>query len=360
MRIAIDASAIIYETGVSVYTKHLIENLLKIDKKNDYLLFGGSFRRRKELLGILNNLADANENAISLVYPIPPTLGDIIWNQIRLTNIESFFGEMDVFHSSDWTQPPSSAYKVTTVHDLAPIKFPELSNSKIVSVHKRRLKLVKHEVDRIIAPSKATKADLVDYGVRKDKISVIYEAPDPNLRKSDSKEIEKVKDKYKIRGNYLISVGINPRKNTERIIKAYENLRENDLELVLIGENFSKIKVSAGVRVLGHVKRDEIAPLYSGALCLVYPSVYEGFGLPILEGFACSVPVVTSNVGSMKEVADDAAVLVDPENVSEITEGIKIAIGRKKEFISKGKKRLKNFSWRKTAKKTLEVYKRKK
>jgi glycosyltransferase involved in cell wall biosynthesis len=356
MRIAIDASAIIYETGVSTYTKYLIKNLLEIDKENYYVIFGGSLRRQKELLKKLKKLSNDKKNAVVYTFPIPPTLADIFWNRIRLTNIDRLTGGIDVFHSSDWTQPPSEAKKVTTVHDLVPIKYPGLSHKKIVEVHKRRLNIALKEVDEIIVPSNTTKKDLVEYGASEGKISVIYEAADPEIKKVSEKRIKDTLLKYKIDKKYIIAIGINPRKNTKRIIQAYKKLNHKDLSLVLIGENFFREKIGEGVKVLGHVTKEDLAGLYSGSEGLIYPSLYEGFGLPILEAFSCGVPVVTSNRGAMKEIAEDAAVFVDPESIDEIKSAIETVIGQKSEWIKKGKKRVKKFSWEKNARETLQLY----
>lgn len=356
MKIGIDVSPIIYGTGVSTYTRNLVKNLLKLDKNNEYVLFGGSLRRRKELLKTSLRIAKGSKNCKVLIFPIPPTLADLIWNRLRFTTIEKLTGDLDVFHSSDWTQPPSLAKKVTTVHDLVPIKYPQLSHPKIVAVHKRRLELVLSEVNKIIVPSKASKDDLVEFGAKEANIVVIPEAPDSVFLKKENHS-RRVLKKYQINGKYLLGVGINKRKNTKRIIKAYKKSNLEGYTLVLIGESSIDIKSSKGVKILGHVNLDDLPSLYRYAEVLVYPSFYEGFGLPILEAFASELPVVTSDRGSMKEVSGDAAILVDPESTKDLMLGIQKAIGQKDELISKGKSRLKDFSWEKNASDTLKVYK---
>jgi len=346
MKIAIDVSQIVYGTGVSVYTRKLVENLLAIDKEDEFILFGGSLRRFQELKAFG-----------AKVFPIPPKVGDFIWNRLHILPIEYLVGKIDIFHSSDWTQPPSKSFKVTTVHDLVPLKFPKSVHPEIVAVHKRRLKWVKKEIDRVIAPSTQTKKDLIDYGVSEDRIRVIYEASvNPP---ADLKRVEEVKKKYQVgQVKYLLSVGITPTKNTERIIKAFDLAGGGEkLKLVLVGRPVNvKIKERRGVRLLGAVSDNELAALYTGAEALVYPSLYEGFGIPVLDAFACGCPVVTSNFSSMPEVAGGAAVLVDPYSVSSIAEGIKKALGSRKGLIEKGLRRVKDFSWEKTAKETLKVY----
>lgn len=348
MKIGIDISQIIYGTGVSVYTKNLVENLLKIDKENEYLLFGGTLRRRTDILSLFPK---------AKVFPIPPTLADFLWNRLHVFPIEKLIGEIDVFHSSDWSQPPSKAFKVTTVHDLIPLKFPKLIHPLILAVHKRRLEWVKKEVDRVIVPSICTKEDLITHGIDEEKVKVIYEAA--VYSRVSQAAIDKVKRKYKINTKYLFAAGLSPYKNFERIIKAFDLVGGGkDLKLVIAGRINPKIhQERRGVRYLGPVSDEDLAALYTGAEVLVFPSLYEGFGLPILDAFACGCPVVTSNLSSMPEVAGDAAVLVDPYDVNSIADGIEKALRWRKGLIEKGSKWVKQFSWIKTAAETLKTYK---
>jgi len=359
MKIAIDVSSVIYGTGVSVYTKNLVENLLKIDKENEYILFGGSLRRSGEIKEWLTTFKGQAFKASfeGRVFLIPPTISDIIWNRFHVLPIEKLIGKIDVFHSSDWTQPPSGAFEVTTIHDLVPLKYPKLSHSKIIAVHKRRFKYIKKEVDKIIVPSQTTKDDLAKLGIKEDKITVIPEAPDSIYKPTKVKEINALKKRLRIGSRYVLAVGITPRKNLERTIEAFEKVKSGGMKLAVVGEPKTKIYEKRGVIYLGYISKKEMPTLYSGAEVLVYPSLYEGFGLPILEAFTCKVPVVTSNMGSMKEVAGKATVLVDPYSVDSIAKGIEKAIGNRKDLVKKGLTRVKYFSWEKTAEMTLEVYK---
>ena len=347
MKIGIDISQIVYRTGVSTYTENLVKNLLKIDKENEYLLFAGTLRRKQDVLKVFPQTG---------VFPIPPTLADLIWNRMHIIKVEKLIGKIDVFHSSDWTQPPTKAFKVTTVHDLIPLMFPKYVHPKIVSVHKRRLEWVKKEVDRVIVPSEATKKDLSLLGIAGGKIRVIPEAPVHSISKR--KSVDEVKRKYKIRTKYLLAVGLSPYKNTERIIKAFDLVGGGkDLKLVVVGRsNFVDIKERRGVLFVGSVPDTELSALYTGAEALVFPSLYEGFGLPVLDAFNCGIPVVTSNISSMPEVAGAAAELVDPYDINSIAEGIEKVLRGPKGFIEKGLARVKDFSWEKTAEETLKVY----
>lgn len=173
MRIGIDISQIVYQgTGVANYTKNLVENLLKIDHENEYVFFFASLRRKIESL----KLKSKNHNVKLKAFKIPPTLLDILWNQLHICPIEWFIGPVDVFLSSDWTQPPTlKAKKVTTIHDLIPFKFPETLHPRIVKVHQRRMKWVKKECDLIICDSQSTKKDVKEIlGIEEARLKVIY------------------------------------------------------------------------------------------------------------------------------------------------------------------------------------------
>lgn len=348
MKIAIDISQVVYGTGVSVYTKNLVSNLLKIDSENEYVLFGGAFRRRQDVLSIFPS---------SRVFPISPVIADVLWNKLHILPIEKLIGNVDVLHTSDWSEPPSRTFKVTTVHDLYPLKFPKVVHPKVLEVHKKKLYWVKKESKRIIVPSLSTKDDLTSLGFDENIIRVIPEAP--SMKRASEEKISEVKKKYQIRGDYLISIGITPLKNTRRIVKAFHlSTPGKDIKLILVGQPSNiKIEPERNVRILGHVPQDDLEALLSGSRGLIFTSLYEGFGIPILDAFNCGVPVITSNVSSMPEVAGGAAVLVDPTSVTSIAEGISQVIRGVKALVRKGENRVKNFSWELTAKKTLEVYK---
>ena len=356
MKIAVDVSPIIYETGVSVYTYELVKNLLLYDSQNEYVLFGGSLRGLGELRAKASELKGNFDTRFVM---FPPSVAQVVWNQLHILPVESFIGKVDVFHASDWTQPPTKAFKVTTVHDLTPIKYPRLSHPRIVAAHSKRFMWIKKEVDAVIVPSMATKKDLLDLDFKEEKIYVIPEAPNPLVKLAKAEQVMELKKRYRISGKYLLAVGVTPRKNIDRVISAFEKIRAGeDLKLVVIGEAKMKIEQTRGVIFAGHVPFHDLSPFYTGAEALVYPSLYEGFGLPILEAFACGTPVVTSNTSSMREIAQDAAVLVDPYKVESISEGIIKALLQKKDLSKKGMIHVKHFTWEKTARMTLEVYKK--
>jgi glycosyltransferase involved in cell wall biosynthesis len=162
MRIGIDISQIVHEgTGVGTYVRCMVRSLLKIDKKNEYVLFGASLRRRKIFQSFYATLPRARVRLVTV--PIPPIVLDMLWNRLHMTPIEKFTGPLDIFWSSDWTQPPLSRAKgVTTIHDLTTMRFPNEMDVRIVATHTRRLGWVKKECRAIFCDSESTKKDIAE------------------------------------------------------------------------------------------------------------------------------------------------------------------------------------------------------
>ncbi len=360
MKVAIDISQVVYEGGVPRYTDNLVRSLVDIVKKDEILLFGYSLRKKALLSSkvLEYKRGKFGENVREKILPVPLSFFEFLWNRLHILPVENLIGKVDLFHSSDWIQPPSKSLKVTTVHDLIAIKFPKITPAKIVSVHSARMRWVLKEVDKVIVPSKTTAYDCEEYGIKADKIEIIPEACDPVFKPAKKHEIERIKRKYKIFGDYILGVGVGLRKNTQRIIEAYEKIKpELDLKLIFVGNKNQEVNYVRGVFFLGNVAVDDLVKLYSGALALVYPSLYEGFGLPILESFSCKTPVVTSNSGSLAELGKKGAFLVDPYSVDSIAEGILSVIKDREKWVKKGVNIVKKYSWEKTAEKTLKVYK---
>lgn len=356
MKIGVDISSVIYGTGVSVYTKNLIEALLKLDQKNEYVFFFASLRRKLAEAGL--NLRASNASVKS--FKIPPTLLDGLWNFLHFYPVENFVGKVDVFHASDWTQPPSAKAKlVTTIHDLSFLRWPESVHPKVLMVQKRRLSWVKKEADLIIAVSEATKKEIVELlKIPEKKIKVIHEALPADFKKIKPQVNFK---KYGISKPYLLASGSQaPRKNIERVIQAFSFVKKkHDLQLVITGNYQPRVKISKDIVLTGFAGKEEWAGLIEKAQALVYPSLYEGFGLPILEAFYLGTPVVTSNLSSMKEIAGQGAVLVEPASVEAIVQGIEKILkdsGFRQGLIKTARKRVTDFSWEKAARQTLKVY----
>lgn len=367
MKIGIDISQAQYPgTGVGNYTSNLTSTLLNLKTDHQIILLGFSLRGQQPL----KDLANQVKTPLKL-YPIPQSIGTVLFNKIRLPHLETFTGKLDVFHSSDWLQPKTAAFKVTTIHDLTTILYPKHHDQTIISNHANRLRLVKNEVDLIIADSHSTKNDIAKHlEINPDKVQVVHLAPDPiynnfasQSASYQSTQISKIKKKYQLE-KYILNVGTNePRKNKQRIIKAVNQLNKKykkPIQLALAGGlgwgEQSKSAQSNHIKQLGFVPTQDLPALYAGASAFVFPSLYEGFGLPVLEAMAIGTPVVTSNRGSLEEVAGSAAIRVNPLSTKDISLGIKKALSNRERLISLGKTQSKKFSWEKTAKQTLNVY----
>lgn len=372
MKIAIDISQIVYEgTGVANYTKELVSHLLILDKENEYILFGVSFGRLPVLEQYFRTVADLNYRVSTKFLPVPERLVNTIWNKLHLINIESIIGKIDIFHSSDWLQPPTAAKKVTTVHDLIIYKFPEVSHPYIVETQTKRMFWVKRECDKILADSLATKNDLINVlHFAEGKIDVVYPGIDEIFKPVSSEEKKRIKQRYDLFDDYILTVGtVEPRKNLATVLQAFERFLRHPListkkilpQLVIVGKSGwgEKIKDTKYIKSLGFVKKEDLPGLYSAATFFVYPSIYEGFGLPVLEAMACSTPVIVSDRGSLKEVAADSALFVDYQSAEDI--GIKmtqlyIDDNLRLNYTEKGKKNTARFNWIKTAKEVKAVY----
>lgn len=332
-----DISQIAFKGGVPTYTKMLSEQLDKSDQL-DMVYFFSSLR--KSYQGNLKNVKQ---------FKIPPTILQILFNQLRIVPVETFIGEVDIFHSSDWTQPPTKAKKVTTYHDVIPLKSPQWSVPKIVEVHKRRLQIVEKEVDIVIAVSKTTKQDLLEVSnIPEEKIVVIYEGVSMDFfQEYSDEEIVKFRKKYNLPEKFVLAIGgIGERRNLKRVKEAAESYN-----LIITGEN------------LPHIPDEEMPLLYNSARVLLYPSLYEGFGLPILEAMACGTPVITSNIGAMAEIAGkngEGAFLVDPNDVKEIKSNLKILMEDDQiheDISGNGILHASKFRWDNCVQETIEIYK---
>ena len=364
MKIGIDISQIIYEgTGVANYTRHLVENLLKIDQENQYLLFFSSLRRKFQL----NDLSFPHQKEKQVIlkkFKFPPSFLHILWNKLHVFPIQRLIGPVDLFHSSDWIQPPTMAKKITTIHDLTIFRAPESQHPQIIKVQKLRLERVKSQADFILCDSLSTKKDIIKFlNIPAQKIKVIYLAADEIFKpEKNQNKIKRIKSKYNIKGDYLLSVATRePRKNLGRTIKAFQKLKQKNLQLVLVGK-YGWGKEAPSVKNIiktGFISQEDLPILYSAAKAFIYPSLYEGFGLPVLESLSCGCPVITSNLSSLPEIADQAAILVNPLNTEEISRAIYQILYNNQlanHLRQKGLKQAQKFSWQKTATQTLKTY----
>ena len=274
--------------------------------------------------------------------------------------------KLDILHSID-SSPPlrSKNIKIITLHNIAPI----ISQSYTSLSSKWFIKRAVKEAEHIIVPTKSYKKDIIkQLDLNESRISVIYESTNPNPQQSNT-DLFSV---YGVSKPYFISIEpIGPGKNFSRIMESFAKAKKDKSfphQLVIVGESSKTDSIFQKQRELNlgnnivftrYIPQGDLTQLLIGATALLFPSLYEGFGLPILEAFAAGVPVLTSNISSMPEVAGDAALLVDPYNVDSIKQGIiKLAMDKelRQELIDKGCKRMEMFSWSRCARETINVY----
>ncbi len=349
MRIVIDASQIVYRgTGVGRYVYGLTKALLSLNSPHQFTFFVGVWRKKKEIEAL--RLTPPFDRADWHVTPLPPKLANQVFNHTPLP-IEIFTGKHDLFHASDWTEPESNMPRVTTVHDLAFRRYPETIAPLIRETHTIRLERIVRHKTHIIADSLSTKKDLIElYSLPEERITVIYPGIESGFKPQSKKEIDRVKNKYKLPTQFILSVGTQePRKNLERLAAATKKL---NLPLILVGRHgWGDL-----TQTLGYVSDTDLPGLYSAASVFAYPSLYEGFGFPVLEAMSCGTPVTTSNTSSLPEIVGQAGVLFDPLDVSAISAGIEKALKNSSKLVTAGRRQAAKFTWESCAKKTLEVY----
>ncbi len=376
MKIAIDINELTnpFPSGVKTYTKEIINALLEVDQKNEYFLYA----RKNAGRGVLQYASAKNCHLKILKWPLPFWTYTRFAREIKKQKPDILF--MPIQSVPFLISKPKKIKIIVTVHDLAFLKFPKhfiFKKRFLLNWHTRRAAKM---ADRIIVPSRATKNDLVDLcGVSANKIKVIYHGYGKNYSADRN-----IKFYVPATDNYFLFVGtIQPRKNIINLIKAFEIfkknfknpsnslLQEGNLKLVIVGgrgwlwretvERIKKSPVEKDIILTGAVSDQELSELYSRAKIFVLPSLYEGFGLPILDAFFYGIPAIVSNNSSLKEIVGGAGLPVNPNNPEEISAAIKKVIENndlRNSLIEKGKRRLKDFSWEKSAREHLEVFER--
>jgi len=362
MKICIDMRpSLSHPTGVGVYLLSLVQALSGIDQENQYHLFSASWKERFPVSSYPSNFHIHDRKW-------PVRVLNYCWNYLSLPTMESLVGcSLDVVHSSTpLVIPARRARRVTTVYDLYFYKNPAGAVREMQSTFPRKVKEHSLRSDAIIAISDYTKRQLIELlDIPSSRIYTIKLGIDPFFLECASVEEKRdVLSRFRIPGPYLLFVGTQePRKNLAVLTEAFRNLREKNIHLVLAGPqgwNVSPEELS-GQRVLktGYVSRRDLRALYQQALAVVFPSIDEGFGLPVLEGMASGVPVIASRIPAFQEVCNDSCAYFDPTNAEELTRRIEQVIEQsdlRQSMIAKGTLRVKNFSWKETAQKTLDLY----
>ncbi|MBF8249949.1 MAG: hypothetical protein HW400_550, partial [Candidatus Levybacteria bacterium] len=278
----------------------------------------------------------------------------------------------DVFLSPTHYLPIfAPARSLISILDVSYIRFPELFKTADLNQLTKWTKYSVKKAKGILTISKASKGDIIrEYGVSEKRVVVTYPGIKEGLMIKDERlSMDEMRKKYGIGKDYILFVGtIQPRKNIERLIEAFSKLNKSGLDLVIVGKKGwkfeeilaapKKLNVQNKVKFLDSVTDEDLPAFYKNALCFALPSLYEGFGLPVLEAMKYGCPVITSNISSLPEAGGDAALYVDPFNVHDITKKLELIINDKElrsKLIKKGYEQIKKFSWKKTAKETLNA-----
>jgi glycosyltransferase involved in cell wall biosynthesis len=364
MRVAIDTRKI-HDFGIGTYIRNLLRQLARIDRDTEYVLLC-----REPDLGIA---AQLGPNFRSVREPSP---NYSLREQIHVPWVLRR-ERPDVYHAPHYVLPAAVRCRsVVTIHDCIHLMFPQyLPNRAAYAYARASMWAASRRSDRILTVSEASKRDILSlFNVKPEKIVVVYNAIDEHFWETPAEEdVARVRERYQLDHEFVLYVGnIKPHKNLVRLIEAFAEFRRDGFEsvkLLIIGDEISKLpalrravhrhKLHKHVRFFGFVPSRTLAILYRLAAVFVFPSLYEGFGLPPLEAMASGTPVITSNVSSLPEVVGDAAVLIDPLQ----PEAIADALGRvlsdsalREELRQRGLERARHFSWERSIRRVREIY----
>ena len=354
------------KTGVGWYIYNIVKELSKSDK-NDYVAEFINFMGRHDVKSQIDYDIKIKQNKL-LTY----TMYNFLTKKMNISHNLILGTKSDIYHFFNFTIPKNIKGKViVTIYDTVFFSAPEtMGDMKAISEYK----YAAERSDLILTISESAKSDIIKhFNVDEKKIEIVTPgiALEKYLHNYTDIELENVRKKYKLPENYILYLGtIEPRKNIERTIKAfikYKKEVKDDLKFVIVGgkgwkyDNIMKLIESMGTDIIltGYIDEEDKIPIYKLAQLFAFPSLYEGFGMPVLEAMAAGVPVVTSNVSSLPEVAGDAAILVNPLNEDEIFEAYKKILSDKKlqlKMIEKGLEQAKKFEWKESAKVLEQIY----
>ncbi|MBA8932540.1 glycosyltransferase family 4 protein [Clostridium beijerinckii] len=363
------------KSGIGIYTYELSKRL---QEYNYITLYGDIFNfiNRNNIEKDIDGL-NFNKNIFSL---FPYGVYRRMWNYVPIRYNWLFNDQSDIYHFFNFIVPPRIEGKViTTIHDMTYELYPETMDKKNLKRIKSDIHYSVNRADKIITVSESSKNDIMKFlSVDEAKIEIVYNGVEyDKFNKSYSEdEKSKIRVKYTLPKNYILYMGtLEPRKNIESIIEAFslfkkENTVSNqNTKLVIAGkkgwlfENIfnlvNKLSLKDDVIFTDYIDENDKSIIYNMASLFVFPSLYEGFGIPVLEAMASSVPVITSNVSSLPEVAGDAAILVEPKDIKSIAKYMSKVLADKKlrnNLIREGHEQAKKFTWESSAKKLVNIY----
>jgi glycosyltransferase involved in cell wall biosynthesis len=373
MRIGIDLRCLEEEkiSGVGEYALEIVRNLLENDSQNEYVIFSNSFKQKSRHFYFLEKYPNARMKR----FRYPNKLFNLSLWYFGWPKLDKLIGGADIFFAPNinFLAVSLNCALIATFHDLSFERFPEFFTAKTRLWHyffvdPRR---IARKSSRIIAVSQSTKHDLKEiYKIEYDETKTVSHGTGSGYRiisRNDPNLLE-VQKKYDLPYKFILYLGnIEPRKNIKSLIEAYKTLQKNNsslekYKLVLAGKisPFCHKEIeNENIQVIGYVDREDKPFVYNLASLFVYPSFFEGFGLPVLEAMACGTPVIASNNSSIPEVAAEAAILIDPNRPMEIFEAMRNILKDEKlyqKMHEKGLVQAKIFNWKKCARETLQIF----
>jgi len=364
VRIGIDARKL-HDFGIGTYIRNLLRQLSRLDRDTDFVVLCRP-EDRESLASLGTNFRAVAETAGN--YSVA--------EQVKVPLALKREG-VTLFHAPHYVLPPLVRCKsVVTIHDCIHLMFPQYLPNRIALAYARvSIGLAAKRATRVLTVSESSKRDILRYvDTQPDKIDVIYNAYDERFGIEPREEdVVRVRERFQLHDEFVLYAGnVKPHKNVERLIQAFHLVRQRGLDhlkLVIIGDEVSryaalrravhKHQLHKYVRFLGYLPEETLAVMYRLAGVFVFPSLYEGFGLPPLEAMASGTPVVTSNVSSLPEVAGDAAVLVNPYEPEAIASGIETVLTDeriRRDLRAKGLERARQFSWEASVRRVREIY----
>lgn len=368
MRAAIDARGVnLYKgTGIGTYTENILKNMLEMNK-DDYfhIYWSGADYESFTAHNTKIIMASKKHHRFFEQYYFPDNL--------KNENIDVFHIPQNGIGISEYI----SCKKIVTIHDLIPYVMPETVGKGYLAKFLKELPRVVELSDGIITVSEWSKKDILKFfPIEENKVYVTPLAADKKYKPLNREKCKyELKNKYNITKPFILYIGgFSPRKNVKALLIAFSqvfNRLNQEYELVIVGANkddgsylskmSSSLDVSSNIIFTGFAPEEDLPILYNGCDIFVYPSLYEGFGLPPLEAMNCGTPVITSNISSIPEVVGDGGILIDPFNTASLIDALEMVLNddnKKKELSEKGLIRASSYSWKKTAEETIKVYKK--